>query len=79
VSNDPPYFDSALSTTIEVNKLELREYVMPTAFDDEGLSITYNTFEKSQSVLPSFITFDLSSLKYSMSPVKSDKAGKYTI
>ena len=52
---------------------------MPAAFDDEGLPISYNTFEKSQSVLPSFITFDPSSLKYSMSPISSDKAGIYTI
>ncbi len=30
-------------------------------------------------MLPSFITFDPNSFKYSISPVSSDKAGKYTI
>jgi hypothetical protein len=46
VSNDPPYFDSPLPTTIEVKKLESKEYLLPAAFDDEGLPITYHTFEK---------------------------------
>ena len=52
---------------------------MPAAIDNEGLPIIYSTFEKSQSVLPSFITFDKSSLMYTMSPLRSDKAGIYTI
>jgi hypothetical protein len=52
VSNDPPYFDSALPTTIEVNKYEYKEYVLPGMIDDEGLPITFSTFEKSQSALP---------------------------
>ena len=55
------------------------EYVLPPAIDDESLPITYSTFEKSQSVLPSFITFNSTSLMYIMSPVSSDLAGKYTI
>ncbi len=47
--------------------------------DDEGLPITYSTFLKSHSDLPSFITFDKTSQMYTISPVSSDKAEKYTI
>ncbi len=47
--------------------------------DDESLPITYSTFLKSQSVLPSFITFNSNNHMYTISPVSLDLAGKYKI
>ena len=44
VSNNAPYFDSELKSIIEVNKLESKDYVLPTAIDDESLPITISTF-----------------------------------
>jgi hypothetical protein len=57
----------------------LKKLVLPSIKDDEGQPVSVITVQQSKSSLPTFIKFDVTTLTYDLSPIATDKPGKYTI
>jgi hypothetical protein len=80
VSNEAPQFTGGkLKEEIVVALDTVELYVLPTAKDREGQTVTYSTFESKKSTLPAFVTFNSTSLVYTIAPTYQDIAGKYMI
>ena len=79
VTNFPPYFISALESTVNIEWFQPIKYVLPSVKDDEGQPIAVTSVEQSKSSLPRFMTFDQTTLTFDMNPIVTDTPGKYTI
>ncbi len=62
---------------VALNTIEL--FLLPTALDREGQSLTYLTYESKKSSLPEFVKFNSTSLEYTIAPTSLDIVDKYKI
>ncbi len=79
VSNLPPYFLQDPLQLINVILSELKYVKLPEFKDDEGQSIEVLTTLSNKHDLPSFVSFNSTSLEYTINPTLEEQIGEYPV